>query len=132
MRKQYHSNLIALAVATTLGGASTLAAAAGFGLIEQSASGMGNAFAGAAATAEDASTIFYNPAGMSKIEGMQVTVGAHLIDLSAKFTNSGSSVGPAAMGPTTGGNGGDAGGIGVVPNLYFVMPIDDSVKFVVC
>jgi long-chain fatty acid transport protein len=129
MQQVFRKNLMALAIASALGGASGVASAAGFALIEQSASGMGNAFAGAAATAEDASTIFYNPAGMSKIEGMQVTVGAHLIDLSAKFTNSGSSVGPAAMGPTTGGNGGDAGGIGVVPNLYFVMPIDDRVKF---
>lgn len=32
--------------------------AAGFALIEQSASGMGNAYAGATAIAEDASTIF--------------------------------------------------------------------------
>src|SRR5713226_8903859 len=117
MQQDFRKKLMALAIASALGGASGIASAAGFALIEQSASGMGNAFAGAAATAEDASTIFYNPAGMSKIEGMQVTVGAHLIDLSAKFTNSGSSVGPAAMGPTTGGNGGDAGGIGVVPNL---------------
>ena len=129
MHNKFQANLIALAVASTLGGASTLASAAGFALIEQSASGMGNAFAGAAATAEDASTVFYNPAGMSKIEGMQVTLGAHLIDLSAKFSNSGASAGPAAMGPTTGGNGGDAGGIAVVPNLYFVMPIGDSLRF---
>ena len=63
MRKQIQRYLVALAVATTLGGASTLAPAAGFALIEQSASGMGNAFAGAAATAEDATTVFYNPAG---------------------------------------------------------------------
>jgi len=34
------------------------AQAAGFALIEQNASGIGNAYAGAAAIAEDASTIF--------------------------------------------------------------------------
>src|SRR5258708_35974148 len=91
MHKNFRRNLMAFAVAATLGGTSTLACAAGFALIEQSASGMGNAFAGAAATAEDASTIFYNPAGLARIEGMQVTVGAHLIDLSAKFSKSASS-----------------------------------------
>ena len=131
MQRELQRTLIALAVASTLGGASTLASAAGFALIEQSASGMGSAFAGAAATAEDASTVFYNPAGMSRIEGMQITVGGHLIDLSAKFSNSGSSipVGALAAGSQSGGNGGDAGGLNVVPNFYFVMPIGEKLNF---
>ena len=120
---------MALAVASTLGGASTLASAAGFALIEQSASGMGNAFAGAAATAEDASTVFYNPAGMSRLEGKQITVGGHLIDLSAKFSDAGSTKPAALAAGPLGGNGGDAGGLSVVPNIYFVMPIGDRVNF---
>ena len=53
------------------------ASAAGFALIEQSASGIGNAFAGSAASAEDASTIFFNPAGMSYLPGKQIMVGVH-------------------------------------------------------
>jgi long-chain fatty acid transport protein len=53
------------------------AQAAGFALIEQSASGMGNAFAGAAAVAEDASTIFFNPAGMTYIQGTQIVGAMH-------------------------------------------------------
>ena len=131
MHNKFQGNLIALAVASTLGGASTLASAAGFALIEQSASGMGNAFAGAAATAEDASTVFYNPAGMSRLGGLQITVGAHLINLSAKFSNSASSIPPAAVlaGSQAGGNGGDAGGLNVVPNFYFVMPIGNRMNF---
>ena len=129
MHNKFQGNLIALAVASILGGASTLASAAGFALIEQSASGMGNAFAGAAATAEDASTVFYNPAGMSRLEGSQITVGGHLIDLSAKFSNSGSSKPAAIVTNPLGGNGGDAGGIAVVPNFYFVMPIGDRLNF---
>ena len=129
MHNKFQGNLIALAVASILGGASTLASAAGFALIEQSASGMGNAFAGAAATAEDASTVFYNPAGMSRLEGSQITVGGHLIDLSAKFSNSGSSKPAAIVTNPLGGNGGDAGGIAVVPNFYFVMPIGERLNF---
>ena len=129
MHNKFKGNLIALAVASILGGASTMASAAGFALIEQSASGIGNAFAGSAATAEDASTVFYNPAGMSRLEGMQVTVGGHLIDLSAKFSNSGSSKPAAIVTNPLGGNGGDAGGLAVIPNLYFVMPIGDRVNF---
>jgi long-chain fatty acid transport protein len=131
MRKKYQTRLIALAVALTVVGTAPSASAAGFALIEQSASGMGNAFAGAAATAEDPSTIFYNPAGMSKLQGMQVTIGAHAIDLSAKLSNSGSSIslGAQSIGSQPGGNGGDAGGLAVVPNLYFVMPIGDRFNF---
>jgi long-subunit fatty acid transport protein len=44
--------------------------AAGFALIEQSASGLGNAYAGGAASAEDASTISFNPAGMTRLSGV--------------------------------------------------------------
>src|SRR6185295_19139754 len=111
MHKEHQTSLIALAVAWAVAGISSPASAAGFALIEQSASGMGNAFAGAATTAEDASTIFYTPAGMSLLQGTQVTIGAHAIDLSAKFSNSGSSsipLGAQLIGSQPGGNGGDA------------------------
>jgi long-chain fatty acid transport protein len=128
MEQRFRKNLMALAVASVLGGTTGVASAAGFALIEQSGSGMGNAYAGAAATAEDASTIFFNPAGMSKLEGMQIVVAGHLIDLSTKFRNSGST-GPAAMGPMTGGNGGDVGDLAIVPNFYFAMPIGDQLHF---
>ncbi|HYN26686.1 MAG TPA: outer membrane protein transport protein, partial [Burkholderiales bacterium] len=108
MHQHFRRNLIALAIAAVLGGASGLASAAGFALIEQSGSGMGNAFAGAAATAEDASTIFFNPAGLTKLEGRNFAVAGHVIGLSAKFTNNGSSTAPATIAPL-GGNGGNAG-----------------------
>ena len=41
--------------------------AAGFALHEQGASGLGNAYAGAAAVAEDATTVWWNPAGMARL-----------------------------------------------------------------
>jgi long-chain fatty acid transport protein len=130
MQKKCQGALLALAVTSILGGTSTLASAAGFALIEQSASGMGNAFAGAAATAEDASTIFYNPAGMSMLSGRQFAVAGHAIDLSAKFSNAGTSRaaggGAIPLGPVSGGNGGDAGGIAFVPNFYLTSAINDK------
>src|SRR5258708_3983037 len=128
MRKKFQRNLIALAVASTLGGASTLASAAGFALIEQSGSGMGNAFAGAAATAEDASTIFFNPAGMSQLKEPQVVVAGHAISLSAQV--SGSATNPALPGgcAATGGNGGGAGGGAFVPHAHFPMPFGEKVN----
>jgi long-chain fatty acid transport protein len=129
MQTKFSGKLPTLAFAIVLGGPSA-ASAAGFALIEQSASGMGNAYAGAAATAEDASTVFYNPAGMSELKGMQFAAGAHVIDLSAKFSNSSSSIplGATLIGSQPGGNGGQAGDASIVPNAYFVMPIGDRLN----
>ncbi len=52
----------------------SMAQAGGFGLLENSASGQGNAFAGAAAHVTDASTIFFNPAGMMRLEGDSISM----------------------------------------------------------
>ena len=51
---------------------STQTFSAAFGVAENSALGLGNAFAGGAASAEDASTVWYNPAGMTRIKGNQL------------------------------------------------------------
>ena len=104
------------------------AVASGFALIEQNGSGLGNAYAGGAASAEDASTIFYNPAGMSRLSGKQIAVAGSLIKPSAKFTNNGSSP-AAASGQPLGGNGGDAGSLALLPNAYFAMDIIPQMKF---
>lgn len=85
---------------------------AGFALIEQNASGLGNAYAGQAASAQDASTIFFNPAGMSLLPDRQVVMAGHLIKPSAEFSGT--------VAPAIGGNsGGDAGGWAFVPNFYY-------------
>jgi len=99
---------------------------AGFALQEQSGSGLGNAFAGGAASAEDASTIYFNPAGMSRLPGIQGVVAGDLICFSAKFNDGGSQ--PAALQPL-GGNGGDAGKCAVVPSFYLAVPINKQWAF---
>ena len=107
-----------LAAGLTLAGCAGLAQAAGFALIEQNASGIGNAYAGQAAAATDASTIFFNPAGMTYLPDRQVVMAGHLILPQARFSGS-SNIG--------GGNGGDAGGLAFVPNAYFAMRLTPSV-----
>ena len=103
------------------------AQAAGFGLAEQSGSGLGNSFAGAAAIAEDASTVYANPAGMTYIEGTQAAGVLHLIKPSIEFNKDGN---PAqGTGRPPGGEGGNAGDLAYVPNFYFVMPLNEQVKF---
>lgn len=105
-----------LMLGLALAGFADLAQAAGFALIEQNASGLGNAYAGQAASAQDASTVFFNPAGMALLPDTQVVVSGHLIQPSAKFSGRFSP-------PVGGGQGGDAGGVAFVPNLYFVHPL---------
>lgn len=108
-------------LAATAGTAAT-AIASGFQLMEQNASGLGNAYAGAAAAAEDASTVFFNPAGMTLLGGRQAVVVGHIIKPSARFENTASTA--AAGGFSTGTNGGDAGDIVFIPNAYLTWPID--------
>ena len=55
------------AVALALAGMAGVAGAGGLAIGTQSGSGTGNAFAGGAAAVEDASTIWYNPAGMTAL-----------------------------------------------------------------
>ena len=90
------------------------AAAAGFQLLEQNASGIGNAYAGSAAVAENASTIFYNPAGMTQLQHIEVSGGLSVVGTSFQFSDQGSTAG--AFAGT--GNGGDGGNVGVIPNGY--------------
>lgn len=99
----------------------TGAQAAGFALIEQNG-GLGNAYAGQAATAEDAGTVYFNPAGMSRLEGRQFTVSAHYISPSAEF-------GGTASPPLSSASGGDAGKPALVPNAYYVMDAGPDLKF---
>lgn len=107
-------------IAMAWAGVSGAAAASGFALIEQSASGSGNAYAGGAASAEDASTIFFNPAGMSRLSGKQLTVAGHALKLDATFANSGSA---NATARPLGGTSAEAGGWAFVPAGHFVMQI---------
>ena len=89
------------------------ASAAAFQLWEQNASGIATAYAGSAAVADNASTIFFNPAGMTLLPGIQVSAGVAGVAPSYKFSNGGSS---GLLG--AGGDGGNAGGWSAVPNAY--------------
>jgi len=101
------------------------AAASGFALVEESASGLGNAFAGGAASAEDASTLFFNPAGMTRLPGKQASLVLHAIKPTIEFSNTGST---AAPGRPLGNGGGDAGDWAAVPNFYYAMELSPQLR----
>lgn len=97
------------------------ASAAAFQLWEQNASGLGTAYAGSAAVADNASTIYFNPAGMSELAGTQVSFGVTGVGPSYEFQDSGSS----GLGS---GNGGDAGGWHAVPNFYLSQRLNNQLS----
>lgn len=115
-------------VAALAGLAAGSAHSAGFQLLEQNASGLGNAYAGSAANPENASIIYFNPAGMTYLPGVNVSGGVNAIWPSFKFSDNGDSRDPTLLGGgrPTGGNGGDAGNLGVVPNAYVSWQVADQ------
>ena len=112
--------MIRRALITALAVVSTPASAAFFQIAEQSASGIGNAFAGGAAIAEDASTVWYNPAGMTRFAGPQFVVSGNYIRPTFTANVLGAST---VIGAPISGGGGDAGVNAFVPNLYATYPV---------
>jgi len=99
---------------------------AGFALMEHSASGIGRSYAGATAGADLEASIHYNPAGIAGAEAASVVVGSHLLMTSVEFEGSSSYITRGGL-PVAGGDGGEAGVDILIPNLYAVVPVADSV-----
>lgn len=102
--------LAILALSPALGQASS------FQILEQSPAQLGTAFAGTASNIQDASTVFFNPAGMSQLEGTQITAAGNVILTDANFIDRDSN---------TGGTSGKTEEVGLVPNIYYVQPLSE-------
>lgn len=109
--------------------ASTPAHAGGFYLQEQSAKEAGRAFSGEAASADDPSTVYYNPAGMTELPGIQTSVGGSLLFASAHQVNRGSNrtvPGLPVTVPVTGVGGGNPFDSTIpVPSFYATGQVSD-------
>lgn len=87
------------------------ASAAAFQNWEQDAAGIGNAHAGSAALADSAAGLYFNPAGLTRLDGVQLSAGVSGLRPRIGFDDKESS------GPATGlGDGGDAGRWLAAPN----------------
>ena len=126
MQLRVNLALLPILVALLVNHTANMAWGGGFALNEQSVKGMGNAFAGSAATADDASIIFYNPAGLALLKDTSVVGSFFAIFPTIKFKNQGSTVATGAA--LTGGNSGDAGVDIAIPNLYTAWSLSDRVK----
>lgn len=106
------------------------ATAASFYIIESSASRLGNAFSGTASAADDASTVYFNGAGMTRLDGPTTQLGGHYIMPEADFENEGSTAGTGTplQAPLSGGDG-HTDESALVPNFYYATPLNATVSF---
>ncbi|MCQ4306022.1 Long-chain fatty acid transport protein [Stutzerimonas frequens] len=117
------------ALAVAVGALSSQAMAAGFALNEQSISGMGTSFAGRSSSADDATTLFGNPAGMSRLKREEVSFGMAAIHAKTDISDNSAFTPQGAGGlraPVGGSNDGDMVPFTAVPMGYYVKPIDDK------
>ena len=112
---------LALVVGGAFAAAPVPALASGFQLVEQNASGLGNAYAGQAAGVKDASAIYFNPANLTRVPGKQFVLVLSPIGVNTRFHDAASArpaLGTTPIPVPLGGEGGDAGGWVPVPTGY--------------
>lgn len=105
---------------------------AGFALHEHSISGLGVGFASGAASGEDNSSMFFNPATLTLTDGPQVTTGLHLIFPKAEFNNKGTLSGfvpGSSPGVPTQGGEATSEKSAEVPNFFYSQPVGQDLVF---
>ncbi|MEF1229550.1 outer membrane protein transport protein, partial [Vibrio fortis] len=105
-----NKTLLSAAVAVGLLSTSGVTHAAGFQLAEYSATGLGRAYAGEAAMADNAGAQWRNPAMLTYLEGTQVSVGAIYVDPNIDIEGT--------SGANTPANSEDFAHSAVIPNFY--------------
>ena len=131
---QTHPRLIQIsALALGIAGAMAFsqAHAAAFLLKENSVKAQGRSMAGAASAKGDASVVANNPAVMSTFDKNTFQADITGIDLSFEFSGGGSAAaGTPLAQPLAGGDGGDAGGLNIVPAMSFIKPLSGQFEYV--
>jgi long-chain fatty acid transport protein len=110
-----------------LGSSSTFASS--FALIEQSVSGMGTAYAIGSSGINDASTVFFNPAGMARLHGSNVSGGMHIVNSNTDFKGSAEyqeDIPLVGGAPIEGKNNDDIGLTAVIPSGYISHQYSDK------
>lgn len=127
--KKFNQSLLATAMLLAAGGAN----AAAFQLAEVSTSGLGRAYAGEAAIADNASVVATNPALMSLFKTAQFSTGGVYVDsrinMNGDVTSSAAtSTQRSKMIATKYGSASERNVVpgAFVPNLYFVAPVNDK------
>ncbi|HHF7220717.1 TPA: porin [Haemophilus influenzae] len=124
--KKFNQSLLATAMLLAAGGAN----AAAFQLAEVSTSGLGRAYAGEAAIADNASVVATNPALMSLFKTAQFSTGGVYVDSRINMNGdvASSAIVSQKMKSTKDGSASARNVVpgAFVPNLYFVAPVNDK------
>ncbi|MDV7103185.1 outer membrane protein transport protein [Vibrio sp. TH_r3] len=116
-----NKTLVSLAVFSAINTFGQTAAAAGFQLGEYSATGLGRAFAGEAAMADNAASQWRNPALLTYLEGTQLSAGASYVnpnvDVNGEVTYAGNSYDA---------NSSDYADDAIIPNIYISHKLNDK------
>lgn len=121
MRHQMNMVYIIIGLLFTVFLYPAISQAGGLILYEVSSSQVGLASAGYAARAEDTSTLFTNPAGMTRIEGSEFSAGLQPIYLKIEFSPDSNT--------TTSGEDGDASGWLPTASLFYVNSESSNFSF---
>ncbi|MBB2495153.1 outer membrane protein transport protein [Aquipseudomonas ullengensis] len=114
MKNVWFKTTLALAVSAI----STHSLGNGIAINEQSVSGMGTAFAGRASAAQDASTLYGNPAGLAKLKRTEVIAGMAMIDAKVDIDHSSAATSEGDMVP-----------LASVPFGYIATPLNEDWHF---
>ncbi|HHF5686880.1 TPA: porin [Haemophilus influenzae] len=123
--KKFNQSLLATAMLLAAGGAN----AAAFQLAEVSTSGLGRAYAGEAAIADNASVVATNPALMSLFKTAQFSTGGVYVDSRINMNGDvAASIAATTRSTTKYGSASERNVVpgAFVPNLYFVAPVNDK------
>lgn len=123
--KKFNQSLLATAMLLAAGGAN----AAAFQLAEVSTSGLGRAYAGEAAIADNASVVATNPALMSLFKTAQFSTGGVYVDSRINMNGDVEAfIATLKMKTTKNGSASERNVVpgAFVPNLYFVAPVNDK------
>ena len=116
-------NILALAI-TAASVAPMTVQAAGFQLVEHGAAGLGRAYAGEAAVADNASVLARNPAAGAFFKEKQISVNLHYIDPGVDVEGTNTAFNPAV--PVADASVSDIAPTAVVPAAFYVSPINDK------
>ena len=117
-----NKTLLSITVALSLLGTASTTHAAGFQLAEFSATGLGRAYAGEAAMADNASAQWRNPAMLTYLEGTQVSVGAIYVNPNLDVEGD-----VNLYGNNTPASSDDFAHDAIIPNFYLSHQYNDNV-----
>lgn len=141
MKKRLFSakGLLSISLAGILAGYAGNVMASGFQLFEENGVGTGDYDAGGAAIADDASTVFFNPAGLTRIDHQQLVGAVDGVFTSDEFRGSNTwntnVLNPLLPKPTpllppvTFTGSANGGQDAAIPSFYYAIPLNPAVVF---